>query len=112
MKDTGLFFYYFYKDSGLEIDFVIRYKGECTLVEVKAGNGNVKRAKTILKNYDKCHVKQAIKIDDYNVGHSDLFLTIPHYVTFLMTEKKQAQLTGLYALYAVLIFGYIILFAL
>lgn len=28
--------YYFHKDSGLEVDFVIRYKGECTLVEVKA----------------------------------------------------------------------------
>ena len=28
--------YYFHKNSGLEVDFVIRYKGECTLVEVKA----------------------------------------------------------------------------
>ena len=31
--------YYFHKDSGLEMDFVIRYKGECTLVEVKATSG-------------------------------------------------------------------------
>ena len=23
--------YYFHKDSGLEVDFVIRYKGQCTL---------------------------------------------------------------------------------
>lgn len=28
--------YYFRKDSGLEVDFVIRYQGECVLVEVKA----------------------------------------------------------------------------
>lgn len=28
--------YYSRKDSGLEVDFVMRYKGECTLVEVKA----------------------------------------------------------------------------
>ena len=27
--------YYFHKDSGLEVDFVIRYKGECTLVRGK-----------------------------------------------------------------------------
>ena len=27
--------YYFRKDSGLEVDFVTRYKGECVLVEVK-----------------------------------------------------------------------------
>ncbi|NCU25860.1 ATP-binding protein, partial [Candidatus Nomurabacteria bacterium] len=32
--------YYFHKDSGLEVDFVIRYKGQCTLVEVKAADGN------------------------------------------------------------------------
>jgi predicted AAA+ superfamily ATPase len=34
--------YYYHKDSGLEIDFVTRYKGACTLIEVKATNGNVK----------------------------------------------------------------------
>lgn len=34
--------YYFHKDSGLEVDFIIRYKGECTLVEVKAVSGNTK----------------------------------------------------------------------
>ena len=42
--------YYFHKDSGLEVDFVIRYKGECTLVEVKAATGNAKSAKTILRH--------------------------------------------------------------
>ena len=33
--------YYFRKDSGLEVDFVTRYKGECVLVEVKAKDGNI-----------------------------------------------------------------------
>lgn len=42
--------YYFHKDSGLEVDFVIRYQGECTLVEVKARSGNVKSTKTILNH--------------------------------------------------------------
>ena len=36
--------YYFRKNSGLEVDFVTRYKGECVLVEVKAKDGNIKRA--------------------------------------------------------------------
>ncbi len=40
--------YYFRKDSGLEVDFVMRYKGECVLVEVKAKDGNAKSTKTIL----------------------------------------------------------------
>ena len=48
--------YYFHKDSGLEIDFVIRYKGECTLVEVKASTGNTKSTKTILRHPEKYHV--------------------------------------------------------
>lgn len=78
--------YYFHKDSGLEINFVMRYKGECTLVEVKAASGNTKSAKTILKHYDKYHVKQAIKVGNYNVGRLGLILTIPQYMTFLLTE--------------------------
>ncbi|MBQ0007888.1 MAG: DUF4143 domain-containing protein, partial [bacterium] len=28
--------YYFHKDGGLEIDFILRYKGKCTLLECKA----------------------------------------------------------------------------
>ena len=40
--------YYYRKDSGLEVDFVMRFRGECTLVEVKASSGNVKSTKTIL----------------------------------------------------------------
>ena len=34
--------YYYHKDSGLEIDFVTRYKGGATLIEVKATTGNAK----------------------------------------------------------------------
>ncbi len=60
--------YYFRKDSGLEVDFVIRYKGECVLVEVKAKDGNTKSTKTILANPDKYHVFHAIKLGDYNVS--------------------------------------------
>ena len=45
--------YYFHKDSGLEVDFVIRYKGECTLVEVKATSGNTKSTRTILNHPEK-----------------------------------------------------------
>lgn len=50
--------YYYRKDSGLEIDFVIRYEGECALVEVKATTGNTKSTKTILKHPEKYHVNQ------------------------------------------------------
>lgn len=69
--------YYFHKDSGLEVDFVIRYKGECTLIEVKAATGNTKSTKTILRHPEKYHVNSAIKLGDYNVGRAEQILTLP-----------------------------------
>ena len=78
--------YYFHKDSGLEIDFVIRYKGKCTLIEVKSSSGNIKSTKTILKHPEKYHVEKAIKLGDYNIGKMDNVLTLPLYMAFLLKE--------------------------
>ena len=74
------------KDSGLEIDFVTRYKGGATLIEVKATTGNTKSAKTILAHPEKYHVSGAIKLGDYNIGRNGKMLTIPLYMGFLLTE--------------------------
>lgn len=76
--------YYFHKDSGLEVDFVMRYKGECVLLEVKAKSGNTKSTNTILKSPDKYHVYHAIKLGDYNVGRAEALLTLPLYMAFLL----------------------------
>ena len=78
--------YYFHKDSGLEVDFVIRYNSECTLIEVKATSGNVKSTKTILKYPEKYHVNSAIKLGDYNVGRMGQILTLPLYMAFLLRK--------------------------
>lgn len=78
--------YYFRKDSGLELDFVIRYKGECVPLECKARTGNAKSIKTVLKNKFVYHVNQALKLGDYNVGRSDNLLTLPFYMAFLLNE--------------------------
>lgn len=78
--------YYFHKSSGLEIDFVMRYKGECVLLEVKATTGNTKSAKTILRHPEKYHVYHAIKLGDYNVGRAEQILTLPLYMAFLLRE--------------------------
>ena len=86
LSKMGRKLYYYHKDSGLEVDFVIRYKGECTLVEVKATTGNTKSTKTILRHPEKYHVKQAIKLGDYNVGRTDQILTLPLYMAFLLNE--------------------------
>lgn len=78
--------YYFHKDSGLEIDFVTRYKGGATLIEVKANTGNTKSAKTVLSHPEKYHVSGAIKLGNYNVGRMDKMLTLPLYMGFLLKE--------------------------
>lgn len=79
--------YYFHKDSGLEVDFVIRHQGVCTLVEVKAATGNTKSTKTILRHPEKYHVHHAIKLGDYNVGRNEQILTLPLYMAFLLTSN-------------------------
>lgn len=78
--------YYYHKDSGLEIDFVTRYKGGATLIEVKATTGNAKSTKTILAHPEKYQVSGAIKLGEYNIGRKDRMLTIPLYLAFLLTE--------------------------
>ncbi|MBQ9092852.1 MAG: ATP-binding protein [Prevotella sp.] len=78
--------YYFRKDSGLEVDFVMRYQGECVLVEVKAQSGNVKSSKTILAHPEKYHVNRLVKLGDYNVCRQEKMLVLPLYMAFLLRE--------------------------
>ncbi len=78
--------YYFRKDSGLEVNFVTRYKGGAVLVEVKANTGNVKSTKTILSHPEKYHVACAIKLGNYNIGRNEKILTLPLYMAFLLRE--------------------------
>ena len=70
----------------MELDFVIRYKGQCTPVEVKAVTGNAKSLKTVINHPEKYHINQAIKMGDYNVGRDGALLTIPLYMAFLLTD--------------------------
>ena len=75
------------KDSGLELDFLIRYNGECAILEVKAKSGKTKSLKTVLKNKDVYHVNNAIKLGTYNVGRENEVLTIPLYMGFLIKDN-------------------------
>ena len=75
LAKMGRKLYCFHKDSGLEIDFVRRYVGQSTLLEVKASTGNAKSAKTVLNHSEKYHVGGAIKLGDYNVGRAGQILS-------------------------------------
>ena len=88
MADTlikkGQNLYYFQKDSGMELDFLIRYKGECVPVEVKARTAQAKSLSTVRKHPEKYGVKHFIKFGDYNIGREGDLLTLPTYMQFLL----------------------------
>ena len=71
--------YYFHKDGGVELDFLMRYKGECTPVECKATTGNAKSMRTVQNHPEKYHVTSALKLGDYNIGREAHLLTLPMY---------------------------------
>ena len=77
-------FYYFAKESGLELDFVINYFGDSTILEVKAVNGNTKSAKTVMAHPDHYGKTRLIRIKDSNLSLSEEILTIPHYMAHLL----------------------------
>lgn len=76
--------YYYRKESGMELDFLISYKGECVPVEVKAKTSKAKSLSTALKHPDKYQVYHAIKFGDFNVGRQGPLLTLPNYMQFLL----------------------------
>lgn len=86
LSKMGRRVYYYHRDSGLELDFVIRHRGECVPIECKAKGGKSKSLSTVLKNKDVYQVEHAVKLGNYNVGREAGVLTIPMYMGFLLTE--------------------------
>ena len=84
LHKKGQNLYYYHKDSGLELDFLIRQKGECVPCEVKSTTNKSKSIRTVLEKPEKYHIHQAIKFGDYNVGREGQLLTLPSYMGFLL----------------------------
>lgn len=80
--------FYFAKNTGLEIDFVISYKGYSTLIEAKTKTGNTKSSKTVMKHPEHYGETKLIKIGDYNISEENNTITIPHYLTFILGKTK------------------------
>ena len=85
---AGIEPYYFAKESGLKIDFVISYNGFPTLVESKAKTGNTKSSKTVMNHPEHYGKTKLIKIGDYNVSEEGDIITIPRYLIFALGYTK------------------------
>ena len=81
--------YYFQKDSGLELDFLVRMNGECVPFEVKAKTAQAKSAQTVLRHPEKYRVKHIIKFGDFNIGRDGQLLTLPNYMQFLLDLEPE-----------------------
>lgn len=80
--------YYFAKETGLEIDFVISYKGFSTLLEARPKTGNTKSSKTVMAHPEHYGKTKLIKIGDYNICECGDVITIPTYLTFVLGKEK------------------------
>ena len=78
-----------YLCTNVTIDFLIRYKGECVPVEVKAKSAQAKSFATVRKHPEKYGVKHFIKFGDYNVGRDGDLLTLPTYMQFLLDLEPE-----------------------
>ncbi len=84
---SGQKLYYFHKDSGLELNFLVRFNGECVVLEIKSNTGKAKSVNTVLKNKNVYHINQAIKMGQNNVGREGEVLTLPLYMGFLICNR-------------------------
>lgn len=88
LNKAGMDVYYFAKESGLKIDFVISYKGNATLIEAKSKTGNTKSSKTVMQYPEHYGKTKLIKIGDYNISEEGDIITIPQYLTFVLGKKS------------------------
>ena len=88
LNKANIEMFYFAKESGLEIDFVISYNGYSTLIEAKAKTGNTKSSKTVMNHPEHYGKTKLIKIGDYNISEEGKIITIPHYLTFVLGRQK------------------------
>lgn len=81
--------YYYSNDNGLEIDFVMPFHGQPTLVEVKARSGHAKASRTVLADKKKYpDVEECIKLTANNIGTAHPYLTFPYYLACLISEER------------------------
>lgn len=79
--------FYFSPSDTLEIDFIINFRGEPCLLEVKSGENTKSKSLNTVLNNAKYNIRQSIRLSRKNVGEEGKILSIPLYmVMFLKNE--------------------------
>jgi len=81
LKERSYPLYYYRRDSGLEIDFILSNEEGIIPLEVKAGNNKSRSLQTVLKENNQL---LGIKLIDGNVGIVDNLLTLPLYMAMFL----------------------------
>ena len=75
--------YYFEYNSTLEVDFIIKYQGKITAVEVKAADNT--KSKSLNSLIDNWHLEQGIKLLSKNIGSTrDKIINLPLYMSMFL----------------------------
>ena len=74
--------YYFEYRNRLEMDFIIRYKGKATAVEVKSAENT--RAKSMTNIIQNWKVEQGIKLSAKNISGNDIVRNYPLYMAMFL----------------------------
>lgn len=85
--------FYYKKNSGLEIDFIMKYENEILPIEVKAVNGNSKSLKTFLNDVNNNNIHFALRFSEKNYSKLELndktIYYLPHYLSFLFKNIRK-----------------------
>jgi predicted AAA+ superfamily ATPase len=79
---AGRKLYYYEYRSQIEMDFIIRYGGEATAVEVKSSDHTKSKSMTSLM--ERGGVKSGIKLSSKNIGYKDGVVTLPLYMAMFI----------------------------
>jgi len=78
LRSLGFPLYYYQKDSGLELDFVISLSGRITPIEVKSGENT--KSKSLTTAMETFEISKGIRISTKGIGESDKIVSLPVYL--------------------------------
>ncbi len=87
LSKSGAGLFYFHRNSGMELDFLLEEKQNCTALEVKSENKNAKALRTALSGKDDYGKLNALHLGRENISRNGGILNLPLYTAFLLEKS-------------------------